>query len=223
MAFSQVNGALIIDSDHWAISLLLTTTFAMGHTLIAIEGMMDGVRMHRVAHYVPYVPGGARPSMLELLLGVRTDLSTIQGQVKIKDSPRVTATIHDLVGGNFAGKSWTITRQTAQTVLRRIHDDSLKGQDLRNPTPRYDFRMVGMLKTTPYETSVDLTGGINCANWSQAMLRLAGVQDTGGMLIDFPRTQLLFGSRSQWLMGFLIMIGAVEQLRNYTALPALAL
>jgi hypothetical protein len=188
----------------------------MGHTLISIEGMMEGVRMHRVAHYVPYAqPGGQRPSMPELLLGRTLNRNLIQGQVKIKDSPRVTATIRDLVGADFSGKAWRITRPTAQTVLRRIHDDTLRGQDFRNPVARYDFRMIGQIKTMLIETSTDLTGGINCANWSQAMLRLAGIGDTGGMLIDFPRTQLLFGTRSQWLVGFLIAVGAAMELQEY--------
>jgi hypothetical protein len=218
VAYSQVNGSLVIDSDHWAIGLLLTTTFSMGHTLISIEGMREGVRMHQVAHYVPYgQPGGPRPSLPELLSGVTFGLNLIQGQVKIKESRRVTATIGDLVGANFSGKAWRITRATAQTVLRRIHDDTLRGQDLRNPVPRYDFRMIGQIKTMLIETSTDLSGGINCANWSQAMLRLAGIRDTGGMLIDFPRTQLLFGTRSQWLVGFLITVGAAMELREYTA------
>jgi hypothetical protein len=214
MAFSQVDQSLLIDSQNWAISLLLTTTFTLGHTLIAVEGMDQGVRIHRVAHYVPYVPMGPRPSLPELLSGYTTALQGIKGQVKIKDSPRVTATIRDLVGAQFSGKAWRITPQVGRTVLRRIHDDVLRGQDLRNPTERYDFRMVGTLKLPIPETSADLLGGINCANWSQAMLRLAGIDDTGGAIIDLPRTQLLFGTRSQWLLGFMIAAGVSTQILN---------
>jgi hypothetical protein len=216
MAFSQVDPTVIIDSDSWAISMLVTATYSMGHTLISIEGMLEGVRLHRVAHYVPFVAHGqARPSMAELLAGKTFQLTQIKGQVKIKDSQRVTATIRDLVGSAFSGKTWKISRAVAQRVLRRIHDDSLRGLDLRAPTPRYDFRMVGQLKGLDSPTSSVLADGINCANWSQAMLIEAGIHDQGGLLIDFPRTQALAGSRSDWLTGLLIGLGAVDLLRQY--------
>jgi hypothetical protein len=139
--------------------------------------------------------------------GVTTQGAVTRGQVKIKEVPgRRTATVRDKVGAKFASKSWKVTRKRAWWMLDRIDTDSLRGlSNLFVQIPRYNFRMLGQLS----EVTPDTLAGINCANCSQMMLCEAGITDQGGLLIDFPRTQALPGSRSNWMTGFLAGLGLV--------------
>lgn len=203
MAISQVDPTKTIDSDRWAVSLLVTTTFSLGHTLIAVEGLLQGVRKSVVAHYVPLrLPGMATATKSELLKGMTNGGVPIQGQVKIKTGAR-TASVKDLVGSPFSSKTWMVSRDSAFRVLDRINIDSLRGHSAA-ALQTYNFRMIGKFT----EPTDDLVGGINCANWAQMMLREAGVTDQGGLLIDFPRTQTLNGSRSEWMLGLFVGLGA---------------
>ena len=212
MAYSQVDPRRIIDSENWAISLLVTRTHALGHTLIVVEGLDAGVRQSIVAHFVPYIPnrGDSRATKLDLLQGTTPQGAPIMGQVKIIKKPRRrTATVLEKVGSPFTSKSWTITRQNAFQALRRIHADSLRGH-AGVVVPHYNFRLLGQLvQVTP-----DTVEGMNCANWSQSTLREAGIRGQGGLIIDFPRTQTLPGSRADWLNGFyLVLTGLALGLR----------
>jgi hypothetical protein len=208
MAQSQVDPSKTIDADTWAVSLLVTATYALGHTLVAVEGLLGGTRKSVVAHYVPFTPPGTGPaSKTQLLMGTSNGLS-IQGQVKIKAAAnRRTETVREKVGAPFSFKTWRVSRQRAFRALDRINIDSVRAS-AGVFVPRYHFRMLGQLtRVTP-----DTLAGINCANWSQMMLAEAGIMDQGGMLIDFPRTQALPGSRSAWMSGFLFGLGAVSSL-----------
>lgn len=103
-----------------------------------------------------------------------------------------------------------MTRQNAIRMLDRINIDSVRGL----PgvfVPHYNFSMLSQLSEVTSET----IAGINCANWSQMMLHETRITGQGGLVVDFPRTQSLPGSRSNWMAGFLVGLGAVAALAVY--------
>lgn len=97
MSYSQVDPSRIIDGDRWSVSLLVTRTYSLGHTLIAVEEVLGGIRKCEVAHYAPYTPPGLpRASKPELIKAVTSTGIMTKGHVIIKEvQGRRTATVRE--------------------------------------------------------------------------------------------------------------------------------
>lgn len=206
MHFSEVDASKSITTEKWAVSLLVTNTQTLGHTLVAVEGAVGAERFSLVADLVPLIRnrGGERATKFQLMIGEMKN-KTIEGQIKIKTGK----TVKEKVGSRFSYKTWLVPRADACKMIDRIESDAINtSHDVERSA--YLFRLFGQLTELTEET----VGGVNCANWSQKMLREAGITDQGGLILDFPLTQTLPGTRTAWLCGLMLAIAAAGHIRS---------
>lgn len=207
MIVSKLDPSVALTEATGAISVLVTTDRAMGHSLVAIEYVQGGVYHNVVADLLPRPhPSISGPATQSDLKRGSTGGHALKSRIRILDG---ADDIRGKVKRPFKSKTWARPVDILNAALLQIGLDASASM----PNPGYDaytnapyaYRFLGQ----PTLLSAGTWGaahGLNCGNWVRRVLEQAGVWDRGGLLVDIPRFQADQGW-VEWALSFCKALG----------------
>ncbi|WP_250463337.1 hypothetical protein [Microbulbifer litoralis] len=213
MTTSTLDHSISIDDSFGAISVIVTSTGQAGHSLIAVEYMVDGIYQNVVADLVP-LPHSAyegRAPQKNLIKGSAGN-HPLKTKVRILGNDSGTSNIVDKVGRPFNSKSWRRPVEVLNEALALIGFDASAstqnpGYDAYQNSP-YRYQFFGQPSSgTP--DSWGASHGVNCGNWARKVLESAEVMDRAGFFLDIPRFQSYPGWR-EWAFNFMAAMGLMK-------------